>query len=152
MPMATSNNPYEQRVIELQAQVDNLRLEIQNVTNLRNAAYNRQQGWAAAGQYDTAEYRAATQDYEGALQRLNVLQQQLNDLLAELEAARVNRDRVAAAAATAVANGLDPESALKQAVADQTRADGIKSFLKYAGLALLIIAIIWAFIWYKRKK
>lgn len=148
--MAT--NPFELRVIELQAQVNDLRDQIQNTINLRNAAYERQQSWARAGQYDTPEYRAATADYEGAIQRLQVLEPQLRDLQKELERAIANRDRVAEAAAQGVANGMSPEAALEKAVADRNRAEGTKRILTYVGLGLLVLAVVAAIVYFRRKR
>lgn len=146
-----ATNPFEQRVIDLQMQINALREEISNVTNTRNAEYAREQAFANAGNYG-AEYREASAAYNAALRRLEVLNAEMAALQDELAAARANRDRVAAAAAQAVANGLDPESAMQKAVADTVRAEGTKRILTYVGVGLLVLAVVLAIVYFRKKK
>jgi K+-transporting ATPase c subunit len=148
--MAVSN-PFEQRVIDLQMQINALSTEISNVTNTRNAEYAREQAFANAGNYG-AEYREASAAYNAALRRLDVLNAEKAALQDELAAAKANRDRVAAAAAQAVANGLDPESAMQKAVADTERAQGTKRLLTYVGLGLLVLIVVAAVVYWRKKR
>lgn len=75
-----------------------------------------------------------------------------NALSAERSELKERQQRILDAQATAISGGLSEESALKKAEAEVARSEGLKSFLKYAGIALLIIVAAWLIIRWKRKK
>lgn len=136
------DNPYEQRVIDLEAQVNALREEIRAKEHLRDVAYARQQNWGNAGQWGAPQYIEATNDYESALRALEVMRPRLNELLTELESARTNRDRIAQATANAVAQGLSPEAALAKAVGEEKRKKILTIATVIVVLAVSIIVIL----------
>lgn len=82
---------------------------------------------------------------DAARNRYNALSEERNEL-------KDRQQRILDAQATAISGGLSEESALKKAEAEVARSEGLKSFLKYAGIALLIIVAAWLIIRWKRKK
>lgn len=146
-----TTNPFEARVIELEAQAAALRAEISEAQALTNRLYEQEQSYARRGDYGPL-YQQASVLYNAALRNLQTLQANLEAVMSELASAKANRDRIAAAAAEAVAAGLDPKSAMEKAVAEQARAEGIRSFLKYVGIGLLVLLVVIAIIRWRRKK
>lgn len=145
------DNPYENRVIQLEEQVNALRGQIREAENLRDMAYQRQQNWGNAGQWGSPQYREATNDYEGALRSLEVMRPRLEELLRELESAKANRDRIAAATAQAVAAGLSPEAALAKAVGEDKRRR-ILTYSVAGCLVVIVVAIAWWIIRRSKKQ
>lgn len=102
---------------------------------------------------NTPEGQASQADVVAAQNRINDIDRQIRDLRVELEDARAARTAINDAIASAVANGLDPDTAKAQAEADYERAQGIKRLLTYAGIGVLILLIVIAIIYFiKRRK
>jgi hypothetical protein len=77
---------------------------------------------------------------------------ELVTLRRQLEQALKAEADIDAAAATAVANGLSPEAAIAKASADHERAQGTKRLLTYVGFGLLVLIVVAAVVYWRKKR
>lgn len=147
-------NPIDARVDTLLAQIAAKEEQLRNLQNTAAAERTREQSWAAAGQWGSPEYAEASAAYNAALRAIEVLTRELDALKAELARTQASRDEINAAAAQYVAkDGLDTDVAMAKAAADHERTIVVKRVLTGVGIALLIILLIiaWRY-WRKRNK
>lgn len=139
---------YDARIADLQAQITRLESERGTQASWRQSRAARVADWGIntpQGQESQAEVVAADN-------RIAEIDRQLAFLRAELQKAMDARDAIAAATAEAVAAGLTPEAAKAQAEANYARSEGIKRFLTYAGIGLLIVLLIIAFVYWRKSR
>lgn len=84
-------------------------------------------------------------------QRNNVANQ-IEAVQRDLEQLRAAAERFDQAVATSVAQGLTPEAAFEKAKADVVRAEGTKRILTYVGIGLLVLAVVLAIVYFRKKK
>lgn len=139
---------YDKRIAELQAQITQLEAERATQASWRQSRAARVQDWGIntpQGQESQAEVVAADN-------RIADIDRRLSFLKSELAKAMEARDAIAAATAQAVAQGLTPEAAKAQAEANYARSEGIKRFLTYAGIGLLVVLLIIAFVYWRKSR
>ncbi len=146
--MANALDTLNARITDLLAQISTLEAERSKQEAWRQRNVARRDDWGI----DTPEGRASQADVVAAMNAINDIDKALKDLRAELASARASRDAINAAAAEAVAKGVDPDVAIAQAAADHERNEGIKRLLTYTGIGLLILLIIIAIIYYRKHR
>lgn len=134
--MAT--NPYVQRLREAEARLVEL--------EARWAELNAQwTPYTAAGNYSNPTGQAILRERDAVANQIEAAQR-------EVELAREALASIDRATAQGVATGMSPEAALEKAVADRQRAEGTKRILTYVGLGLLVLAVVAAIVYFRRKR
>jgi hypothetical protein len=147
-----ASNPYTERVIQLQQLIAAKEQQIGDTRNSETSWYQRAQSFLAAGQGNGPEYAESMAMAQQRSREAASMDAELVTLRRQLEQALKAEADIDAAAATAVANGLSPEAAIAKASADHERAQGTKRLLTYVGLGLLVLIVVAAVVYWRRKR
>lgn len=93
-----------------------------------------------------------SQQVQGATRAYNDADARVKGIEAQIVTATTAKERYDAALASAAAEGLTGEAANIRAQSLVTAAEGQRKLMMYAGIALLIIAVVAAIVWYRRRK
>jgi len=130
-------NPILAEYQALQAELAQAERDLTTLNNQRTAA-------GMQFQTDHPAIQAIDRAVQDQVAKVN----RLRELVAAKAAAVAALDN---ATAQAVAEGLTPEAAFQKALADTQRAEGTKRILTYVGLGLLVVLVVVAIVWYRRK-
>lgn len=131
-----------QKLAAAQAQ---LQIDQQSLDGWRNSyqTHAGQGDWESAA-IDTAKINERTQDVTRGQALVDTLTKQLDD-------ATKIRDQIAAAAAEAIANGKDPDTAIREAEAKVVKSQGQKAFWILGGIGAFVLLIVIAVVVLKRR-
>jgi chromosome segregation ATPase len=127
------------------AELQALQQQLQEAETRLNFLNSQRTALGLADRWDQAAIDAKDREVRAQVDEIA----RLKDLVAAKARAAAELD---AATARAVAEGLDPTSAMQKALAETERSKGIKNVLTYVGIGLLVVLLVWAYIKYRKGK